>query len=57
MLAPGEILVADCADRGKLAFGSRRIIHVLSGFTWRPPSVEERQFAMGKSRQGPALVL
>jgi len=37
--------------------GSHRNSHVLSGFTWRPPSTEARQLVMGKFHQGPVLLL
>jgi len=34
-----------------------RISHVLGGFTWRPPSVEERQLAMGKVCGASVIIL
>ena len=54
---PDEILVAESVAEGKLASASYRNSHVLSGFTWRPPSAEERQLARGRSHQGPASIL
>jgi hypothetical protein len=55
--SPDENLVAARATDGNFALASHRNSRVLNGFTWRPPSVEERQLAIGKSLQGPALKL
>jgi hypothetical protein len=48
---PDTILVAGERSRRKTGSPvSSRNSHVLSGFTWRPPSAEERQLAKGKTR-------
>ena len=44
--------MAESVAEGKLASASYRNSHVLDGFTWRPPSAEERQLGIGKSSGG-----